>query len=272
MLLILGVSSQGRACQPRDIVSCALHHGYVLLTPGSSPRGHGDVLLTLGTLILGKCFSSWGCHRGEIFLTLGTLSSGCTPHPGDIVLGTCSSPQGHHPGDVFLDLGMSSYRHSCPRDMVLSLGTLILEMCSSSWGHAPYPGDSALRKCSSSWGYFYGDVFLIPGTSSWRCAHHPRDVLLTPSTSSWGYSPCLGDSTPWTCSLPWGCPQAPALLSLHSSAPLAGAGARAGGKALQGGKHPTCQCAQAGQQPPQHRAEAVAVPVPPPHLSPLRLG
>lgn len=243
-----------------------------------SPQGRhpGDMLLTLETLILGMCSSSWRCHSGEIFLTVGTLSSGCAPHPGDIVLGRCSSSQGYHPGDVLIIPGMSFQGCApCPGYMFLSLrtsprgyapcsGDVIPGTWSSPWGleswrHALHPRDVILGTCSLPWGHC---------SSSW--GHHPQNVLLTLSTSSWRYSPCPGDVTPWTCSSLCGCPQA--LLPLHSSAPLAGAGAGAGGEALQGGKHPARQRAEASQQPPQHRAEAVAVPVPPPHLAPLRLG
>lgn len=80
-----------------------------------------DVLLTLGTLILGMCSSSWGCHPGEVLL----------------ILGTCSSFQGHHPEDVIIIIPGVSFQGRAPHPgyMLLiprtSLRDIILGMCFS---------------------------------------------------------------------------------------------------------------------------------------------
>lgn len=55
------------------------------------------------------------------------------PHPWDIILGMCSSAQGHPPHLKDGTQGMFSLLWGChPRDILLSLGLLILGMCSSS--------------------------------------------------------------------------------------------------------------------------------------------
>lgn len=141
-------------------------------------------------------------------------------------------------------------------------------MCSSPQGC--HPGDIAFRKCSSSRGHCPGDVLLVPGTLSLGCAPHPGDIIPGIHSSSQPHHP--GEVLLTLRTSPCGCPQAPACCHLTLVPPLAGAGAGAGGEALQGGERPARQRPQADQQPPQHRAQAVALPVPPAHLAPLRLG
>ncbi|NXJ86632.1 NBEL2 protein, partial [Trogon melanurus] len=85
-----------------------------------------------------------GCCFRDVLLTLGTCSSPQRHHLG--VMRMCSSLWGCHPGDV-----------------LLTLGTLILGMCSSSWGHPPRSEGILLALRTSSSG-----CALHPGTSFWE--------------------------------------------------------------------------------------------------------
>lgn len=192
------------------------------------------MFLTLGTLILGMCSSFWGCHHGEILLTLGTSASGCALHPGDIILGTRSSSQGHHPGNILIiprklfqgcapgytlinpgtsprvvvlgcaphpkDItqGIDSSLWGChPRDIFLAPGTCFLPWGHNSWGYVVYLRDIILGTCSLHWGHCPQKMLLILGTLFWECAPHPR-------TSSQCCAHHPGDVILWICSSHWG--------------------------------------------------------------------